>query len=100
MVMVTVDVDEFDVVEELSTSLLVKELRNRAKVGDKVANRALAGDVLMIERAIEHLRAGRVREAMEVLTLDTDTTSFDVSAAWEDARKGNHPFLAVRGRAR
>jgi len=100
MVTVTVDVNELDVLDELSTPMLVGELRSRAKVGDKAANKALAGDVLMVERAIEHLRAGRVREALEELTLDTDATSFDVSSAWEAARKGTHPFLTVRGRAR
>jgi hypothetical protein len=100
MVMVTVDVDECEVLGEVSTVMLVDELEDRAKAGDRLARKVLGGDVLAIERAIDHLRAGRPREALEALTLDTDATSFDVSSAWEAARKGTHPFLKVRGRAR
>ena len=99
MVMVTVDVDECEVLGEVSTVMLVDELEDRAKAGDRLARKVLGGDVLAIERAIDHLRAGRPREALEALTLGVENTRLDVAMAYDSARRGKHPFLTVGGSA-
>lgn len=97
MVMVTVDVDEFDVLPDISTPILVQELEDRAKEGDRFARKALGGDFLAIERAVEHLRAGRHSEALEALTVGREPYRADVEFSYAAAKRGEHPFLRVGG---
>ena len=97
MVLVTVDVDEFDVLLDISTPILAQELEDRAKNGDRFARKALGGDFLAIERAIEHLRAGRHREALEALTVGGEPSPAAVEFSYEAAKRGEHPFLRVGG---
>ena len=96
MVTVTVDVEVDEVLEQIETIELVNELYSRADVGDRLAAKALAYSARMIERALEHLRAGCTAEAIETLTLGSgNSTSFDVREAWQEASTGKHPFLRV-----
>jgi hypothetical protein len=96
MITVMVDVEIDEVLEQLETIELLNELHSRAKVGDRVALEARGREARMIERALEHLRAGLTAEAIEALTLGAgDNTSFDVRQAWREANTGEHPFLRV-----
>jgi hypothetical protein len=96
MVTVMVDVDVDEVLEQIDTIELVEELHIRAEVGDRLAAKAFGYSARMIERALEHLRAGCTAEAIEALTLGTGgNTSFDVRKAWQEATTGEHPFLRV-----
>jgi len=96
MVTVMVDVEVDEVLEQIETIDLVDELYSRAEVGDRVAAKALAYSAQMIQRALDHLRAGSTAEAIEALTLVAgDNTSFDVRKAWGEASSGKHPFLLV-----
>jgi hypothetical protein len=98
MLTVTAEVDIGDVLEQLSTRDLVEELLDRAKAGDREGLAALGGHGLLLaaEKAIEALRAGRPERALELLTLGVDDSPADARASWEEARKGEHPFLIVR----
>jgi hypothetical protein len=96
-VMVDVEVDE--VLEQIETIELLNELHSRAEVGDRLAVQMMGQSARMMERALEHLRAGSTAEAIEALTLGTGgSTSFDVRQAWREASTGEHPFLRVVGR--
>jgi hypothetical protein len=96
MITVMVDVEIDDVLEQIETIELVNELRSRKAVGDRVALEARGREARMIERALEHLRAGLTAKAIEALTLGADdNTSFDVQKAWQEANTGEHPFLRV-----
>jgi hypothetical protein len=99
MVTVMVDVEVDEVLEQIETIELLNELHSRAEVGDRIAVQAMGQVAQMIERALEHLRAGCTAEAIEALTLGAGgNTSFDVRQAWREASTGEHPFLRVVGR--
>jgi hypothetical protein len=99
MVTVMVDVEVDEVLEQIETIELLNELHSRAEVGDRIAVQAMGQVAQMIERALEHLRAGVTAEAIEVLTRVAGAgTSFDVRKAWQEASTGEHPFLRVVGR--
>lgn len=97
MLTVTAEVDIDEVLDQLRTRDLVDELRERAEVGDREAETAMGGGDLIraTERAIEALRAGLPEKALEALLLGVEDSPTDVRAAWEEARKGEHPFLLV-----
>ena len=85
-----------EVLEQIETIELLNELHIRAEVGDRLAAKAFGYSARIIERALEHLRAGCTAEAIEALTLgDGANTSFDVRQAWREASTGEHPFLRV-----
>jgi hypothetical protein len=99
MVTVMVDVEVDEVLEQIETIELVEELHIRAEVGDRLALQAMELPIRMIERALEHLRAGRTEEAIEALTFGAgDSTASDVLGDYEKATRGEHPFLRVVGR--
>ena len=96
MVTVMVDVEVDDVLEQIETIELVDELYSRALVGDPLAAKAFGYSARMIERTLEHLRAGSTAEAIEVLTQGAPSnTASDVLRAYEKAKEGEHPFLRV-----
>jgi hypothetical protein len=96
MVTVMVDVEVDEVLEQIETIELLNELHMRAEVGDRIAVQAMGQVAQMIERALEHLRAGRTAEAIQALTFGPGgNTSFDVRKAWREASTGEHPFLRV-----
>lgn len=99
MVTVMVDVEVDEVLEQIETIELLNELHSRAEVGDRLAAKAMGQSARMIERALEHLRAGCTAEAIEALTLGTGaSTASDVLRDYEKAKEGEHPFLRVVGR--
>lgn len=101
MALVTVTVDAWEVLEELGTEDLVRELEERAQADDKKATAALGGAALSwaVERAITALRAGDPEAALHALTDGAEGARPPTVTlkAWEDARKGEHPFLRIGG---
>lgn len=99
MPLVTVTVDAWEVLEELSTKDLVRELEDRAKADDKTAAAALGGAAIAwaVDRAITALRAGDPEAALHALTDGAEgARPADVTRkVWEEARQGRHPFLRV-----
>jgi hypothetical protein len=96
MVSVMVEVEAWEVLQDLKTRDVVKELCDRARDGDREARQALGSDATAVERAIEHLRAGRAEQALEALTALEERPRNNVSADYNSARQGKHPFLLVR----
>lgn len=98
MITVTVDLHVDEVMDQVPTQDLVDELRHRAKRNDGAAKAALGGHGLLLaaERAIDALRADEPAKALEALLQGVEDSPTDIRASWEDARKGEHPFLIVR----
>lgn len=99
MALVTVTVDAWEVLDELGTSHLVRELEERAKADDQEATAALGGAALSwaVERAIAALRAGDAETALHALTNGAEGArpAAVTIKAWEEARDGRHPFLRL-----
>lgn len=96
MVTVMVDVEVDEVLEQIETIELLNQLHIRAEVGNRLAAKAFGYSALMIERALEHLRAGSTAEAIQALTFGTgSSTASDVLRDYEKAKAGEHPFLRV-----
>jgi hypothetical protein len=96
MVTVMVDVEVDEVLEQIETTQLVDELYMRALVGDPIAEKAFEYSDQMIMRTLEHLRAGSIGEAIEVLMRGVSSnTASDVLKAYEKAKTGEHPFLRL-----
>jgi hypothetical protein len=96
MVTMMVDVEVEEVLEQIETIELVHELHMRALLGDPIAEKAFEYSGQMIMQTLEHLRAGSIGEAIEVLTQKAPgNTASDVLKSYEKAKAGEHPFLRV-----
>jgi hypothetical protein len=94
MVTMMVDVEVEEVLQQIETSQLVHELHMRVLVGDPIAEKAFKYSGQMIMQTLEHLRAGSIGEAIEVLTRGASSnTASDVLKDYEKAKTGEHPFL-------
>ena len=96
MVTMMVDVEVDEVLQQIETIELVDELHMRALVGDSVAAEAFGYSGQMIMQTLEHLRAGSIGEAVEVLMRGVSSnTASDVLKDYQKAKAGEHPFLRV-----
>lgn len=92
---VSVDVEADDVLFEIDTADLLKELEARINAGDKKALLGLRVATKEFDLAIDYLRDGRPADALMVFEAMTNKASNDVIRAYAAAKDGKHPFLKI-----